>query len=66
MVYGLVTVFLIFFRKLDGFFDVGVKDIIISVDFFLGSEFSGRFIVIVFSCSSYIFDVEVDILGDLG
>lgn len=52
--------------KLDGSFDVGVKDITISVDLLLGSEPSGRPTVTVSSCSSHISDVEVDISGDLG
>uniref|UniRef100_A0A8C4PF29 Lipopolysaccharide-binding protein n=1 Tax=Equus asinus asinus TaxID=83772 RepID=A0A8C4PF29_EQUAS len=54
------------FLKLDGSFDVGVKDITISVDLLLGSEPSGRPTVTVSSCSSHISDVEVDISGDLG
>uniref|UniRef100_A0A8C4PF33 Lipopolysaccharide-binding protein n=1 Tax=Equus asinus asinus TaxID=83772 RepID=A0A8C4PF33_EQUAS len=46
------------FLKLDGSFDVGVKDITISVDLLLGSEPSGRPTVTVSSCSSHISDVE--------
>ncbi|XP_004430467.1 PREDICTED: lipopolysaccharide-binding protein [Ceratotherium simum simum] len=54
------------FVKLDGSFDVWVKDITTSVNLLLGSEPSGRPTVTVSSCSSHISDVEVDVSGDLG
>ncbi|XP_062948009.1 lipopolysaccharide-binding protein [Cynocephalus volans] len=54
------------FVRLQGSFDLHVKDITISVNLQLGSEPSGRPTVTATSCSTHIHDVEVDISGDLG
>ncbi|XP_007932939.1 lipopolysaccharide-binding protein [Orycteropus afer afer] len=53
------------FVKLRGSFDVHVKGITISVNLLLDSEPSGRPTVTASSCNSQIYDVEVDISGDL-
>ncbi|KAM7326975.1 hypothetical protein ACRRTK_013342 [Alexandromys fortis] len=54
------------FLKLRGSFDLNVKGIAISVNLLLGSNPSGRPTVTASRCSSHIYDVDVDISGNVG
>ncbi|XP_075383887.1 lipopolysaccharide-binding protein-like [Tenrec ecaudatus] len=54
------------FLRLRGSFDLSVKGITISVNLLLGSEPSGRPTVTASSCNTQVYDVDVDISGDLG